>query len=57
MVCVEVVDNDEEEEDDGVGEWGRGVGARDVEGEGGDGVCFREASASACCALSRDFKN
>lgn len=56
-VCVEVVDNEEDEEEDGVGEWGRGVGTRDVEGEGGDGVCFLEAKASACSALSRDFRN
>ncbi|KAJ3501244.1 hypothetical protein NMY22_g18990 [Coprinellus aureogranulatus] len=57
MVCVEVVDNDEDEEEDGVGECGRGVGTREVEGEGDEGAGFLAAKASACWASNRDFRN
>lgn len=55
MVCVEVVDSEEEEDNEGVGECDRGVGVVEGDPDWDLGRC--EASVSACRAFSLDRMN
>lgn len=41
------MDREDEEEEDGAGEYERGVGDADEEGEVGEDLCFSDAKASA----------
>lgn len=42
------MEREEEEEEDGAGEYERGVGEADEEGDTGEDLDLRDAKASAC---------